>query len=74
MYLLMKSLGTKGVVRQELPAAATAFVIAEFFYKFHSFALETLAFLATWCLLSWAANFIAGAFTRKDAGDGHQGA
>jgi hypothetical protein len=74
MYLLLRSLGMKSVVRREVPAAATAFVIAEFFYKFHSFALETLAFLATWCLLSWAVNFIAGAFARKDAGDGHQGA
>lgn len=27
---------------------ATSFVIAETFYKFQSFTLETLAFLATW--------------------------
>jgi hypothetical protein len=74
MYLLMKSLGMKSIVRRELPAATTAFVVAEFFYKFHSFALETLAFLATWWVLSWAASFIASAFARKDAGDGHQGA
>jgi hypothetical protein len=28
-----------------------AFIIAELFYKFHSFALETAAFLVTWYLL-----------------------
>lgn len=53
MYQMMKSLGVKAAVRQELPAGLVAFLIAEFFYKFHSFALETLAFLATWWLLSW---------------------
>ncbi len=30
---------------------ATAFVIAEMFYKFHSFTLEASAFLATWYVL-----------------------
>jgi hypothetical protein len=32
------------------PSAAIAIVIAELFYKFHSFTLESLAFLATWYL------------------------
>ncbi|MBA2371846.1 MAG: hypothetical protein ACR2G8_01735 [Candidatus Limnocylindria bacterium] len=32
-------------------ALAIAFVIAEQLYKFHSFTLETIAFLATWWLL-----------------------
>ncbi len=30
-----------------------ALVIAEFFYKFHSFLLECLAFLVTWFVLSF---------------------
>lgn len=30
---------------------AIAFVIAEQVYKFHSFTLETIAFLATWFVL-----------------------
>lgn len=29
-------------------SAAAAIVVAELFYKFHSFVLESLAFLATW--------------------------
>jgi len=36
---------------------ATSFVIAETFYKFHSFTLETLAFLATWYALRVVVSF-----------------
>ena len=31
-----------------LPSGAGALVVAELFYKFHSFTLECLAFLVTW--------------------------
>ena len=34
-----------------LASLAIAFVIAEQLYKFHSFTLETIAFLATWWTL-----------------------
>ncbi len=34
-----------------LASLAVAFVIAEQLYKFHSFTLETVAFLATWLVL-----------------------
>jgi hypothetical protein len=34
-----------------LVTLAIAFVIAEPFYKFHSFTLETIAFLLTWWVL-----------------------
>lgn len=34
-----------------VPGLFLAFVIAEFLYKFHSFALECLAFLATWLVI-----------------------
>ena len=34
-----------------LASLAVAFVIAEQLYKFHSFTLETVAFLATWWVL-----------------------
>lgn len=36
------------IVRGHGLSAIAALVIAEFFFKFHSFTLETLAFLATW--------------------------
>lgn len=34
-----------------LASLAVAFLIAEQLYKFHSFTLETVAFLATWFVL-----------------------
>ena len=37
-----------------------AFVIAELFYKFHSFTLECAAFLATWFVLDGALQFLIG--------------
>jgi hypothetical protein len=40
-----------------LATLAVAFVIAEQFYKFHSFTLETIAFLATWFVIRRAALF-----------------
>lgn len=37
-----------------------AFVIAEMFYKFHSFTLEAAAFLATWYVLRIVARAALG--------------
>jgi hypothetical protein len=37
-----------------------ALVITEMFYKFHSFSLECIAFLATWLLLDALADCIMG--------------
>ncbi len=39
---------------------ALALLCAEFFYRFHSFALECVAFLATWLVLDIAIEAIAG--------------
>jgi hypothetical protein len=55
MYLLTKSRGLR-LAAQELPAAISALFIAETFYRFHSFTLECLAFLATWYGFSWLLN------------------
>jgi len=51
MFTLLKTLTVKQFFAQQLPAAATAWIIAEMFYKFHSFTLECAAFLATWFVL-----------------------
>jgi hypothetical protein len=48
MYSLVRILPLARLLREQVPAFLLAFVIAELFYKFHSFTLETLAFLATW--------------------------
>ena len=48
MYTLFKSIPGQILLTIQAPAFLGSFLIAEFFYKFHSFALECLAFLATW--------------------------
>jgi hypothetical protein len=57
MYQLIKSRGIR-TVAQEAPAATCALGVAEMFYKFHSFTLECLAFLATWYAFSWAFSWL----------------
>src|SRR5262249_8852492 len=52
MYALVRRLDNRAVAVREAATFATALVIAELFYKFHSFSLECLAFLATWAALS----------------------
>lgn len=36
------------LIGDHAPSAVTAIIIAELFYKFHSFTLECVAFLVTW--------------------------
>jgi len=51
MFQLIHNLTTGELFKRQLPVFALAFVIAELFYKFHSFALECMAFLVTWYVL-----------------------
>jgi hypothetical protein len=51
MYQLIRTLSASDLVARQLPAFAVSFLIAEYFYKFHSFALECAAFLLTWFVL-----------------------
>ena len=43
-----------------------ALVVTEMFYKFHSFSLECMAFLATWLLLDVVIEWIMGCVKVKD--------
>lgn len=52
MYSLLKSLGAKRFLINEMPALSLSLLISELAYKFGSFLLECGAFLATWYLLS----------------------
>jgi hypothetical protein len=60
MYSYVKHVGIPAFLVREAPAFAVAFVIAELFYKFRSFSLECLAFLATWYVLSWLQSAVLG--------------
>ena len=58
MFSLIRDLGFRAAARQEAVPFVIAFVIAELFFKFKSFALECLAFLAVWALLSFFQSLI----------------
>ena len=51
MYELIRRLTLKQLALEQLPLLLLALGIAEIFYKFHSFLLETGAFLLTWLAL-----------------------
>ena len=51
MYHLIHSFTVSQLFKRQLPVFALAFIIAELFYKFHSFTLECAAFLASWYVL-----------------------
>ena len=57
MYLLTKSRELRLAAHESL-AAILALFVAETSYRFHSFTLECLAFLATWYGFSWALNAV----------------
>lgn len=60
MYQLLHGLATNDIFRRQLPIFLIALLVAEFFYKFHSFALECGAFLLTWYALDGAAQLVLG--------------
>ena len=56
MYSLIRDAGVKTALRNEAAPLLLSFGVAETFYKFHSFALETGAFLLTWAAVSYLAS------------------
>jgi hypothetical protein len=57
MYTLIKAMPTKQLLLEQLPVLIASLLIAELFYKFHSFTLECVAFLATWYVLDGVVRF-----------------
>jgi hypothetical protein len=58
MFSLIKDLGVRGAVKQEAIPFLMAFLIAELFFKFKSFALECLAFLVVWSVFSFVQSIL----------------
>lgn len=58
MYTLIKSVGFKTFLIQEAPYLVAAFLIASLYYKWGSFGIEALGFLATWFVFSALGNFV----------------
>ena len=54
-----------GLIGDHAPSAAISIVIAELAYKFHSFTLECVAFLATWYLVDQLIAMPYGAIRRR---------
>ena len=65
MFRLLTSISTGELFKRQLPVFMISFLIAELFYKFHSFTLETLAFLATWYVLDWIVQSVRRIVARK---------
>jgi hypothetical protein len=59
MFQLVKTLTIPQLLIRQMPTLMVSFVIAELFYKFHSFTLECAAFLATWFALDAAVQVVA---------------
>ncbi len=58
MYEVVRRIGFPAFLTREAIPLVTSIAVAETFYKFHSFTLEAIAFLATWYLLSGALAFV----------------
>jgi hypothetical protein len=65
MFRLLTSISTGELFKRQLPVFLVAFVIAELFYKFHSFTLECAAFLGTWFVLDGALHLLTGRRSQK---------
>jgi hypothetical protein len=65
MYTLLRQLPGSKLLEEQLPAIVVSLLIAETFYKFHSFLLECLAFLATWFVLDFLATRVAGLLRQR---------
>ena len=67
MHQMIKSQGLRRFLIKEAPSGLLALLVAELFYKFHSFVLECIGFLATWYVLSLVIDVITRSFSRSDA-------
>lgn len=73
MYTLIKSISLQQMVTKQVPALGLSLILAELFYKFHSFTLECVAFLITWFILDAAINILVNVFIKESDQAGHDG-
>lgn len=57
VYTLIRNVRSRDSLAAEVPGFLGAILIAEAFFKFHSFTLECIAFLATWLAISAVITF-----------------
>ena len=63
MYELLRSSTLRQLLARQAPALVISLIVAELFYKFGSFTLECLGFLATWFVLDATFALVARALT-----------
>jgi hypothetical protein len=66
MYTYFQTQGFKTFMLAEAPYFLVAFLIANAFYKFHSFGLELIGFMATWFVLSAVGNALVNVIRKRD--------
>jgi len=54
MFQLIRAISALDLATRQAPVFLVSFLVASFFYKFGNFALEAVAFLATWFVLDAA--------------------
>ena len=67
MFELIRSSSRRELYTRYAPGLLIAFVIAEMFYKWGSFSLECLGFLATWFVVDATFALVAGKSNRERA-------
>ena len=73
MYTLLRLLPVKRLAYEQVPALTFAWIVAELFFKFHSFTLECAAFLATWFMLdALVQKAVRPLFMRQEEGGHHE--
>ncbi len=70
MYTLIHQVGLRKGLLVEAPSLLSSMIIAETFYKFHSFTLECFAFLATWFGVSYLSALIRGVWSAGQTSQG----
>ncbi len=59
MFSLISRVPIRNLVYRQTPTLIGALAIAELFYRWHSFVLEAVGFLLTWCVLDAVAGVLA---------------
>jgi hypothetical protein len=67
MFQFFAHLSKQDLALRQLPAFTISFVLASLFYRFGSFALECVAFLATWFVVDAVVQLLVGRRRRPTA-------
>ncbi len=66
MYSLLRAVGTKGVFKAETLPFVVSLLVAQLFFKWGSFALELIGFLALWFLLGSVSDRLRRSWVLRD--------